>query len=144
MYNTHNISHFQATLSSTKSHYVAPCLSSILLDKTSLVLISYALVHHPNYLMNHSKLITKATKAYWMTMKLTKYAYCSLHHAISNGTTSYVLTFSPTLIVDVLFNIDPSAPLMKSLGLRNLTAKTTNYGICRWKIIYIRRIYSYH
>jgi hypothetical protein len=33
---------------------------------------------------------------------------------------------------------------MESLGSRNLTTKTTSYGRCRWKIIYIRRIYSYH
>jgi hypothetical protein len=28
---------------------------------------------------------------------------------------------------------------MESLGSRNLTAKTTSYGRCRWKIIYIRK-----
>ena len=33
---------------------------------------------------------------------------------------------------------------MESLGLRNLKSKTTSDGRCRWKIIYIRRIYFYH
>jgi len=73
MYNTQNISHFQATLSSTKSHYGAPCWLSILLDETSLVLLSYVVVHHPNYLTNYHELITKGKKAYWLTMKLSKY-----------------------------------------------------------------------
>jgi len=33
---------------------------------------------------------------------------------------------------------------MISLGLRNLTDKTSHYGRCRWKIICIRKICTYH
>jgi hypothetical protein len=49
--------------------------SSILLDKTSLVLLAYMLVHHPNHLTNHHESVTKATKAYGLTMQLAKYAH---------------------------------------------------------------------
>lgn len=58
--------------SSIEARYVARHRSFVLLDKTSFVLLAYELVQRPNHLMNHHELVTNATKAYGLTMQLSK------------------------------------------------------------------------
>ena len=96
MYNTCNLSHCEAMSSSVKSHYVTFHWLFILLDKTSLVLLVYVLVHHPNCLTSHCESITKATKACGLAIQLAKYVLCARFHAIANDISSWILTFSST------------------------------------------------
>lgn len=142
MEKTHNLSHFQVTLSFTKAHYETPCMSSILLNKTYLFLLCYTLVHHPNFLTNHHDSITKATKAHGVTVQIFKYVRCTLHHAISNGTSSCIFTFSPILIIGILVNTTPSTPPMK--GVVVVKRHFCNFHIQLWLQYHLSWGYNFH
>ena len=51
--NTQNLSHYQEVSSSTKTRFAVLRRSSILPNKISLILLTYALIHCPNRFTNH-------------------------------------------------------------------------------------------